>query len=191
MCYNFSLMGALIMKRRNNKIRLLVLAFLAASLVGWAVYAKYLQPKKTSTLTPTQQSLQDEVNKNAEEANKNFTGTTDGGGVADTSGSATVPTQASASASSASGVITLSTPSKGAKLASGDTVAGTAKVAQVQYRIKDDSYGVLATGPLSVVSGKYSGTISIRPKGTTGTLEIFDFNTSGVEENNVKITVTF
>jgi hypothetical protein len=184
-------MGALIMKRKNNKIRLLVLVLLAAVLVGWALYAKFLQPKKTTNVTPTQQSLQDEVNKNAEEANKNFTGTVDNGGVADTSGAASVPTQTSTSSSSASGIITLTAPSNGAKLASGNTIAGSAKVSQVQYRIKDDSYGVLATGQLSVVNGKYSGTISIRPKGTAGTLEIFDFNANGVEENNIKITVTF
>jgi uncharacterized iron-regulated membrane protein len=39
------------MKRKNRKIKLLILALVAAGLVGWAFYAKYGQPKKAATQT--------------------------------------------------------------------------------------------------------------------------------------------
>jgi len=91
-----------------------------------------------------------------------------------------------------SGLITLYQPAEGAKLSSGQTVSGEAAVPVVSYRIKDDIRGVVAQGMLAVADGKFSGQLTLGATGKTGTLEIYSTDPStGVEENNVKINVTF
>lgn len=109
------------------------------------------------------------------------------GGATDNRGSDVKPT--TDSVSSASGQITLYTPQAGSTLSSGGTISGSAKISAVQYRLVDDSVGVLAQGELKVVNGKYSGTVQFKPRASTGQLDIFSYNQSGAEVNSISISL--
>lgn len=88
--------------------------------------------------------------------------------------------------------ITLSSPTDGAKIVNGSVVSGMATVGVVYYRIKDDIRGVIGQGTLSVIDGKYSGVLAVSSSGAEGTFEVYSLNAStGAEENNIKIKVTF
>jgi hypothetical protein len=99
-------------------------------------------------------------------------------------------TDTSKPTSSSSGIITLEQPVANAALKSGDIVSGTARVDTIQYRLVDDKAGVLAQGPLSVVDGKFSGTLQFKAFGTTGTLKVFSIDSqSGAEINRIELPI--
>jgi hypothetical protein len=175
---------------RNKKV-IVIVVLIALVAVGAALYVKANQPKSaTATYNP--------------QTKVNYPGSSDqSGGVVDnnqntpTTHATTAPaaTPTPSSASSTSGVITLNSPLANAKIGNGTTVSGTATgLSQIEYRIEGTNQGQLATGPLNVVNGQFSGTIQgLNTSGaTTGTFEVFDFkNGNGPEENGVTINVSF
>lgn len=114
------------------------------------------------------------------------------GGATDNKGSGATSTSPSDWASSSSGKITLQQPTAGSTLRSGDTLSGTAKVDTVQYRLVDDSVGVLAQGSLSVVNGKFSGVLNFTPHSSSGKLDIFSYSNGpySSEVNNIEVSLT-
>lgn len=113
------------------------------------------------------------------------------GGVTDTRGSNSGSSNSSQWVTSASGVITVKSPTANATLRSGDVIAGSAKVSQIHYRLKDNRAGQIAEGTLSVVNGNFSGKIHFSPQGTGGQLDIFTTDDMGIEYNEVQINVAF
>jgi hypothetical protein len=111
------------------------------------------------------------------------------GGAIDNQGAGTAQTPSSQWTSSESGAITLYSPTASSTLRSGGIISGTAKVGTVQYRLVDDQVGVLAQGSLSVVNGKFSGTLQFTPHSSSGKLSVFSFNGSGAEINRVEINL--
>lgn len=92
---------------------------------------------------------------------------------------------------SSSGLVTVKQPAGNSLLKSGDSLFGSAKVGQVQYRLIDNQVGVLAQGPLNVVGGNFSATLHFRAVATTGRLDVFSFDSQGAEVNEVQIPVKF
>lgn len=92
---------------------------------------------------------------------------------------------------SQSGAITLQQPVSGAALASGFVLNGTASIKTCQYRLLDDKVGVISQGMISVVDGKFSATVSFKPYGSTGRLDVFSTDSGGREINEVQIPVKF
>jgi hypothetical protein len=111
------------------------------------------------------------------------------GGAIDNQGAGTAQTPSSQWTSSESGAITLYSPTASSTLRSGGIISGTAKVGTVQYRLVDDQVGVLAQGSLSVVNGKFSGTLQFTPHSSSGKLSVFSFNGSGAEINRIEISL--
>lgn len=118
------------------------------------------------------------------------TGRTIGGGT-DTQGSSTATTNKSQWITSKSGTITVEQPIANATLHSGDILSGTAKVDTVNFRLIDDSVGVIADGTLQVVDGKFSGKLGFTPHASTGRLDIFSTDSQGVEQNEIEIGVKY
>ncbi len=114
-----------------------------------------------------------------------------GNGVVDTQGSKHPDTDSSQWIVSQSGYITVKSPVANTKLSGGSEIIGSAKVAQVNYRLIDNNVGVLTQGTLSVLNGNFSGTLHFQPKGTGGRLDIFSTDAQGVEYNEVQINVAF
>lgn len=135
-------------------------------------------PKNTSKATPGKPI-------------SNTSGSRNSGGATDTHGSVTPQTASNQWVTSASGYITVKQPTANSKLQSGDTISGTAKVDKIHYRLKDNKVGQVAEGTLSVVDGKFSGTLHFTPQGTGGRLDIFSTDTQGVEYNEIQINVVF
>jgi len=113
------------------------------------------------------------------------------GGVVDKNGqtSGSLP-PSSQWVSSTSGNITLQQPSPNTTVKSGDTLSGLAKVSSVQFILTDSSVGLIAQGNLSVVNGKFSGTLQFTPHAGSGKLEVYYPNpANGAEEDIITIDV--
>lgn len=113
------------------------------------------------------------------------------GGAVDNKGESVASTPSSKWTAASSGNITLHSPTSGTKVKSGDLVSGTAKVSVVQYRLVDNQAGVLAMGQLSVVNGKFSGSLQFRPYSSAGRLDVFSYNAGGAEINSLEVNVKF
>lgn len=114
------------------------------------------------------------------------------GGVTSTaSPSETIP-PSSEWTSSSNGDITLQLPSANSTIQSGSDIAGLANVPNVGFILTDNSVGLIAQGTLSVVNGKFSGTLQFTPHSSSGTLQIYYPNPqTGGEEDIVNISVNF
>lgn len=136
-------------------------------------------------------------NKNAGSQQSSGPASTTGQGVnqtaaSDTNGQSSATTSPSQWATSASGLITLKSPVANSTFKSGGTISGTAKVSKVWYRLVDDSSGVISQGqPLSVVNGKFSGTLGFHAYGSSGHLDIFSYSSSGAEVNEINVPLKF
>lgn len=178
-------------KKTNNKHRQKNLK-IAAVVAGIALFAiaglKYQAWKKdrdskTAAVAQEQKKTQNDTSKSS---------TSTGGVVDNNSTSPTLSTSPQVQPQASSAAITLTSPTEGALVANGTVVSGTASVSTVQYRFKDSDGLDVATGALSVVSSKYSGSVAgINARTTAGTLEVYNYNANGAEENWVKINVRY
>ncbi len=112
-------------------------------------------------------------------------------GGTDTNGNATSTTNSSQWVVAASGNITVKQPVANATLQPGGVLSGSAKVSQVNFRLIDNSVGVVSEGTLSVVNGNFSGNLNFTPHSSSGRLDVFSTNAQGVELNEVQISVDF
>lgn len=117
----------------------------------------------------------------------------DKGTAVDNQGQATTPvtTNPGQWAISNSGQLTLKQPVAQATLKSGDDLSGSAKVSRVQYRLKDNQVGVIAQGFLNVINGNFSGTLQFTSHASSGRLDVFSSDPTGVEINEVQVPVNF
>jgi hypothetical protein len=118
------------------------------------------------------------------------TGNTIGGATA-VNGQTSTPTNASQWIVAKSGNITVEQPLANATLHSGSILSGTAKVSVVNFRLIDNSTGVIAEGTLNVVNGNFSGALNFTPHSSSGRLDVFSTDATGVELNEIQITVGF
>jgi cytoskeletal protein RodZ len=180
--------------KRSKPVRITpVWAFVAVILVlalGFLMANRY-QASHTASPTKTDNSTS---TYNPQPKNTGTPSQGQAGGIADNNSPAPQSTQAPASPAPATGIV-ISSPASGAKVANGSTVAGRDPGSSVvNYRIKDNSSGVLTSGQLNVnAAGDFSGTVNgVHPTGSTGFVEIYNVNAStGVESGNVKVPVTF
>ena len=102
-----------------------------------------------------------------------------------------VTTSSSSWAVSSSGVITLKQPLSNDRIVSGVNLVGSSSLSQVQYRLIDNSVGVISQGTISVVDGNFSANISFQAKSKTGRLDVFSSDSNGREINEVQVPVAF
>lgn len=110
---------------------------------------------------------------------------------ANTNGQAIANTPKNEWVTSDSGNITLEQPIAGTNLSNGAVVIGTAKLATIDYRLSDNSVGVLTQGTFNVNGGKFSGILHFTPKSSSGQLDIFTTDSRGIELNEIQIGVKF
>lgn len=113
------------------------------------------------------------------------------GGGTDTKGQTTSNTNSSQWITASSGNITIEQPIANTTLQNGSTLSGTAKISTIHFRLIDNAVGVISEGTLSVVNGKFSGSLSFTPHSPTGQLDVFDVGTNGVELDEIQIAVKF
>lgn len=173
----------------------LVLAVTAVVIVGIIVWATHhsTTPASTKVAAPTASSSAVKSSSSTAVTKKpSATNGVNQGGATDKNGQApAITSNPSQWTSSASGQITLQQPLNNSTFKSGDYMSGTAKVSQVQYRLIDNSVGVIAQGSLGVVGGKFSGIISFQSHSNTGQLDVFSYNSMGAEVNELKVNLNF
>lgn len=90
---------------------------------------------------------------------------------------------------SESGKILLIEPKENAIFTSGSTIRGMAEVDKIHYRLIDNRIGVVSTGRISVVNGRFSGVFEFDSAGTEGRLDIFSTLDSGAETNVIEVPI--
>jgi len=143
---------------------------------------------KTTSLAPTaQEDFTDGDKRTIQETNKDKGDAT----VSDNQGSITKITNPSEWMTSSSHEITLYSPAQNQIVRNGDYISGESSLNIVSFRIIDDISGVISTGQLSVVKGKFSGTISFSTTASSGRLDIYGTRDDGGEFSNVEVPVRF
>lgn len=175
----------------NNK--LLLYAFVALIIIGFAVYflvvkqPKNRQPEPSATISklPAQPASND--------GNKqlNSSGGVNQGTAVDNNGSLSTSTPPSQWVSSDSGAITVKSPALDSTVSSGFNLSGSSSLGKLQYRLVDDQVGVISQGFINVVNGNFSANIGFQEVSDSGRLDVFSTNADGAEVNEVQLPVKF
>jgi hypothetical protein len=175
-------------KHRQKNLKIAAIVAGVILLVGAGLFYtswKKDRDSKTAAVAQEQKKTQGDTTKS----------NTSTGGVVDNNAPTTTPTtspQPTVTPQASTAAVTLASPADGALVANGTTLSGTATVATVQYRFKDADGLDVSTGALTVSGGKYSGSVAgLKVRTATGTLEVYNYNASGAEENWVKINVRY
>lgn len=92
---------------------------------------------------------------------------------------------------STTGEITVYLPYNNAVMRDGQEISGTSSLTTVNFRLIDNVSGVISTGSLKVVNGKFSGTVSYTTSATEGRLDIYGTKDDTTEFSAVEIPVRF
>jgi hypothetical protein len=145
-------------------------------------------PKTTSTVATAQDTFTDG---NPREAGNTLSENKGSAVVSDTNGAINSNIDTSHPTVSKTGEISVFTPQSNALVNSGFTVSGLSSLSLVSYRVIDDVSGVISTGELRVVDGKFSGTLGFSTTAATGRIDFFGTKFDGTEYSSVEITVRF
>lgn len=180
--------------KKSHKKRIVWLGVILIPLLAAATayaYHQHNKPKPAQTTSTSKTAQSDYSGGKKRPTDGQSTGNSQGGAV-DNKGDTTTPTDTTPAITSTTGAITVLGVPANSIIKNGDVLRGTVKgVTQVQFRVIDESVGVLAQGALSVVNGSFSGTLKFTPKAATGRLDVFSFDAAGAEINNIEIPVRF
>jgi len=171
----------------RHKVWLILLIMIIAGL--WLWHDHRSKPSTPSSSPTTGASSSDDSTASSTKSQVPASSSANQGGAVDKKGQGVEKPSGSDAATSNSTNITLYSPTATATLHPGDTIIGAAKVEKVEYRLVDDQVGVLAQGDLSVVGGKFSGTISFSHHSNIGKLDIFSFDKNGAEINSISVNL--
>lgn len=175
-------------KHRQKNLKIVAIAAGVILLAGAGLFYQSWKKDRDSKTAAVAQ----EQKKSQGDTTKSNTST---GGVVDNNAPTTTLTtnpQPTVAPQASTAAVTLASPVDGALVTNGTTLSGTATVVTVQYRFKDADGLDVATGALTVSGGKYSGSVAgLNGRTNTGTLEVYNYNANGAEENWVKINVRY
>lgn len=92
---------------------------------------------------------------------------------------------------SATGEISVFTPEPNTIISDGAVLSGQSSLSKITYRLIDSASGVIASGELSVVEGKFSGIIKFTTAASKGRVDIFGTKDDLSEFSNIEIPVRF
>lgn len=180
-------------KIKSKKLVIMIIVIIAVLGVGgyfgFQIIQKANQPKTTSRSVTAQSNYTSGDNKTNSSSND-----ASQGGATDNNGkvSGDQTTIESDWKKSDSGVVILKEPIGGNTIKSGDEFSGTASgLDSVEYRLVDDTAGVIAQGEVSVVNGSFSGNLQFKPRSSSGVFKVYSFNAQGQEINSSEIEVKF
>jgi cytoskeletal protein RodZ len=182
-------------KKTLKKPYLIILAILAVALIAGGIWRIWIyKPANEAIVTAGNPSPAAQPNSSAgtpTPKQNESSNTRNIGGAADTGGTASSTTNSSQWITSKSGVITVHQPLANSTVKSGDVLSGTAKVGTVNFRLIDNTVGVIAEGTLTVVNGKFSGTLSFATHSSSGRLDVYSTDSNGIEQNEIQIAVNY
>jgi hypothetical protein len=171
-------------KNNKNKKKLFIVAavvLIAAAGVGTYIWhqdkkspgVEDATAKTTSNLATAQPNFSSGTTRPSATSDGSQGGATDNNGVIPTNTTVTNNTGSGQPTSSTSGLVTLENPTNGQTINSGTEIYGEAQVGTVQFQLIDNQSGQIASGSLSVVNGKFSGTLQFKSYSSTGKLNVF------------------
>jgi hypothetical protein len=152
----------------------------------YAAIGTQLEAKTTSDISSAQTDYTGGSEKPATQSNQDEKGRVK---FEDTQGSGVVLTDKFVVSSDQN--ITVFSPQSNSLLEPSQVVSGLSKLDLVQYRVIDSNSGVIATGNLKVVDGKFSGIVTYSSTATEGRIDIFAVKQDGTEYANVELPVRF
>ncbi len=185
---------------KNKKIKIIIpiLAVVALAIIGGGYYYfssrdDSSEPDDTiSQTTSTAPTAQSDFSEGDDREAGNTLAENEGSGIIEDTGGQTVTGASTANPiSSASGEIVLYSPGKNALVQSGQLIAGTSKLSTVSFRIIDDISGMIATGNLKVVNGRFSGKMDLATNAKEGRLDIYGTRSDGTEFSNIEVPIRF
>jgi hypothetical protein len=178
------------MSKRSKIVITCVAVILVVTAVGLYLWSKHHGSRYNAQTTSNSPTAQPDYS-GGNERNPNNGGSSSQGGAIDTGGK-DVP-QTGIGVSSKSGLVTLVEPDKDSQIKNGQVVGGTVvgDIAKVEYRLIDNEVGVLAQGTLNVVNKSFSGKLQFTSRSSAGRLDIYTYDASGSEVNNIELPVTF
>jgi hypothetical protein len=175
---------------KRSKIVIICIAVVAVAAAGGFLWSKHNSKHYNAQTTSNSPTAQPDYS-SGDERNPNNGGSASQGGAIDTGGK-DVP-QTGIGVSSKSVLITLVEPEKDAQIKNGQVIGGTVKegVDKVEYRLIDNQVGVVAQGTLSVVDKSFSGKLQFTSRSSSGRLDVYTYDASGAEINNIELPVIF
>jgi hypothetical protein len=182
----------------NKKTLLLTLLILVA--IGAGVYYFFVmrnseqEPQIIDTETQTTSeapSAQSDFTDGDEREPGNTISENEGSAIVEDTGGRDSQNANSNPITSSSGQITVNQPSKNSTIKTGQVLSGTSKLDSVSFRIIDSISGMISTGKLQVVNGKFSGTMKFDTNAGEGRIDVFGTKEDGREFSNINIPVRF
>ncbi len=144
---------------------------------------------KTTSTTPTAQS--DYTDGDSRDVGSSEQENEGSGTVEDRQGLSSEATDPNTWTSSATKEIVVHNPSKNKLIKSGAEISGTSSLSKVDFRLIDEVTGVIAQGQISVVNGKFAGTLNFTTSANGGRLDIYGTKVDGREFSSVEIPLKF
>jgi hypothetical protein len=179
-------------KSQTKKVFLILFVLALLVVAGlWFYHSRHEKTKLVTTAKTTSKLPTAQTTYTSGQPRSATSNTQSQGGATDNKGQA--PTSSGSSQSSItspSGDITLEQPTTNQLVSDGATIFGQAKVQTVQFRVIDNSSGVIAQGSLDVVNGSFSGTLHFKAYSTTGELNVFSIDPqTGAEINEISLPI--
>lgn len=109
------------------------------------------------------------------------------GGVTDSNGNISNEVSTSNPIVSKTKEISIYSPQRDTRVSSGYEIAGISSLKSVSYRLIDDISGLISSGVLKVVDGKFSGRLNFNTESASGRLDIYGQKEDGTEFSNIEI----
>lgn len=188
------------MKKLTSKkhfvILIICLAVLLAVTAFWIIKTRrdntLLNDKNTAQTTSTAPSAQSSFTGN--DTSKQDHSSVDKPSVKITDNSGTlssIPASQYWSKSSDGSSIIVYTPSQNEALNKSVTISGQATSKQVSYRVIDNVTGLISSGNINVIDGKFSASLTFSTTATEGRVDVFNQSDYGKETNDVSVPVRF
>ena len=192
------------MNRKSNKVKYMYFCAIGILVFGFGLFVleklqvtnfytidsspsmPQVDAKTTSDIPSAQSNFTSESEKPAAQSNQDEKGRVN---VEDTQGSTVISTEKALVSSDQN--ITVFSPQANSLVVPDQVIAGLSKLDLVQYRIIDSNSGVIATGNLKVVGGKYSGIFTYKSTAEEGRIDIFATKQDGTEYANIELPVRF
>ncbi len=187
------------LKRKNTKKNIILSIILIAFIGALALFVLEKLHITDFIKSPLSNST-DQTTSQAPSAQSNFTGgndrqpiqtTTNEGTMSDNNGAVSSVPPESQWLTSESGVISVFSPLKDSLVQNGQQLSGKSTASTVSFRLADNVSGVIASGSINVVDGKFAGTFNFSTTASTGRIDLFTMTPDGVESNHVRIPIRF
>jgi len=185
-------------KSINKKINKYLLLMLFVAIVVLLVYGfvafkipKTSKPKTTAKNTNAVNVKKAQKNTNSEDKKLVNNSSSKKFNFNDTNGNDRSSSSPSKWTGSQDGKILLKQPAQSQLVGNSFSIIGIAYSDNLNFRVIDESSGVLGQGRLNIVNNNFSSSIQLEPKSKNGRLDVFSVRDDGTENSEIQIELVF